>query len=230
MYFCAKQFQMNTLGKISLFKTTVEEVKEISKDVFVLSFLRTEEFIPGQMLALALKPDNQPRLYSIASGKEDEQYQILFNIQHQGYLTPRLSKVKVGDELFISKPFGSFYGSLEADWWIAAGTGMAPFLSMLKSGMAEKKTLIHGGRDKASFYFSDVFKNILKEKYIPCSSFEKTDDYFQGRITSFLKKTKELSRERNYFVCGSSEFVVDVRDILIQRGIPYQQIIAEIYF
>lgn len=221
---------MNTPGKISLFKTTVEEVNEITKDVFVITIPRSEEFIPGQMLALALKPDNQPRLYSIASGKEDKQYQILFNIQHEGYLTPRLSKVKAGDTIFVSKPFGSFIGSGDADWWIAAGTGMAPFLSMLKSGMGDKKTLIHGGRAKESFYFSDVFKEILKENYVRCSSFEKTADYFQGRITSFLKKTKGLSRERNYYVCGSSEFVVDVRDILIQRGIPYQQIIAEIYF
>lgn len=221
---------MNTLGKIPLFKTTVEEVNEITKEVFVLSIPRSEAFIPGQMLALALKPDHQPRLYSIASGKDDKHYQILFNIQHEGYLTPRLAKVKGGDTIFVSKPFGSFIGSLEADWWIAAGTGMAPFLSMLKSGMGEKKTLIHGGRAKESFYFSDVFKNTLKENYIRCSSFEKTDDFFHGRITSFLKKTNGLSLERNYYVCGSSEFVVDVRDILIQRGIPFQQIIAEIYF
>jgi ferredoxin--NADP+ reductase len=33
-----------------------------------------------------------------------------------------------------------------------------------------------------------------------------------------------------YYLCGSAEMVVDVRDILIAKGIPYEQIFAEIYF
>ena len=221
---------MNGLGKIPLYETTLSAVKEISHDVFVLSFPRNEDFRPGQMIALALKPNDQARLYSIASGINDKDYRILFNIQHQGYLTPRLSKVNVGDNLFVSKPFGSFYGTNEADWWITAGTGIAPFISMLESGMAENKTLIHGGRALNSFYYSDVFANKLKDNYIRCSSLEKEEGIYRGRITAYLRKVEDLSPNRNYFICGSSELVVDVRDILIKRGVPFQQIIAEIYF
>lgn len=221
---------MNTAARIPLFETIVNAVEEITKDVFVLSFPREAEFRPGQMIAIALKPNEQPRLYSIASGQTDKNYRVLFNIQHEGYLTPRLSKVKVGDSLFISKPFGSFYGTAEADYWIAAGTGIAPFISMLESGMAENKTLIHGGRAAESFYYADVFAEKLKKNYIRCSSLIKNEGYFMGRITAYLKQTSEISPDRNYYICGSSEFVVDVRDILIERGVPYNHLIAEIYF
>ncbi|MDA3905060.1 MAG: FAD-binding oxidoreductase [Bacteroidales bacterium] len=221
---------MNTPANIPLIETILNDVNEISKDVFVLSFLRNDEFRSGQMLAIALKPDDQPRLYSIASENKDKNYRILFNIQHQGYLTPRLSKVKVGDSLFISKPFGSFYGTEDEDFWIAAGTGIAPFISMLESGLAENKTLIHGGREENSFYYASVFAEKLKEKYIRCSSLIKDEVFYNGRITAYLKQTQDISLERNYYICGGSEFVVDVRDILIHRGVPYHQIIAEIYF
>ncbi len=221
---------MNTPARKPLFETVLNGVEEITKDVFVISFPRKDEFRPGQMIAIALKPDDQPRLYSIASGYTDKNYRVLFNILHEGYLTPRLSKVKVGESLFISKPFGSFYGTEEADYWIAAGTGIAPFISMLESGIANNKILVHGGRAAESFYYADVFAEKLKEKYIRCSSLIKDDEFYHGRITAYLKQTQDISQERNYYICGSSEFVVDVRDILIKRGIHYHQIIAEIYF
>ncbi|HAG17005.1 MAG TPA: oxidoreductase [Bacteroidales bacterium] len=221
---------MNDSSKLTLYKTIINRVEEITPDVFVLSFSRTEEFSPGQMLAVALQPKDQARLYSIASGNKENDYRILFNIQHQGYLTPRLSKVNVGDELYVSKPFGSFYGTLMADCWIAAGTGIAPFISMMESGLGEQKKLIHGGRAENSFYYAELFESKLKENYIRCSSLQTGEHYYHGRITAFLKQSNELSTKRNYYICGSSEFVVDVRDILIEKGVPYTQIIAEIYF
>ncbi len=33
-----------------------------------------------------------------------------------------------------------------------------------------------------------------------------------------------------YYLCGSAEMVVDTRDILIRKGVPFDQIISEIYF
>lgn len=221
---------MSKAGKIPLFKTTLLNIQEITSEVFVLAFARTEDFRPGQMLAIALNTDEAPRLYSIASGNKDENYRILFNIQHQGYLTPRLSKVKVGDSLFISKPFGSFYGTEDEDYWIAAGTGIAPFISMLESGMANNKTLIHGGRALESFYFADDFKAVLSDRYIKCSSLLKEPGIYQGRLTEYLRNIENLPLDINYYICGSSQLIVDVRDILIEKGVPFNNIIAEIYF
>ena len=33
-----------------------------------------------------------------------------------------------------------------------------------------------------------------------------------------------------YYLCGSAEMVVEIRDILIEKGIPFDRIISEIYF
>lgn len=221
---------MNKASKIPLFKTSLTHIQEITSEVFVLAFPRTEDFRSGQMLAIALNIDEAPRLYSIASGNTEKEYRILFNIQSDGFLTPRLSDLKIGDRLFVSKPFGSFYGTTNADCWIAAGTGIAPFISMLESGMSDNKMLIHGGRTLESFYFADQFKAVLKDNYIQCSSLITEQGIYHGRLTEYLKNTKNLVLDINYYICGSSQLVVDVRDILINRGVPYHQIIAEIYF
>ncbi len=221
---------LNKTGKILLTKTYVKNIQEIAPEIFTLSFPRTEDFRPGQMLAVALNIDEAPRLYSIASGNKEKDYRILFNIQSEGFLTPRLSDLKVGNRLFVSKPFGSFYGTNKADYWIAAGTGIAPFISMMESGLGDNKTLIHGGRALESFYFADKFKSVLNNNYIQCSSITKAEGIYSGRLTEYLNITENLALDRNYYICGSSQLIIDIRDILIRREVPYNQIIAEIYF
>ncbi|MCD6090154.1 MAG: hypothetical protein J7J72_01515 [Bacteroidales bacterium] len=221
---------MNKSGKIPLFKTNFNTIQKIAPGVFTLTFPRTEDFRPGQMLAITLNKAEDPRLYSIASGNFEKEYRILFDIQSEGFLTPRLAELKSGDTLYISRPFGSFYGGSGLDWWIAAGTGIAPFISMLEVGMAEGKTLIHGGRKLESFYFADAFKLVLKDNYIRCSSVLNEEGIYAGRLTEYLLHIENLPMDINYYICGSSQLVVDVRDLLIKRGVPYNQIIAEIYF
>ena len=39
-----------------------------------------------------------------------------------------------------------------------------------------------------------------------------------------------LPVDRKYYLCGSAEMVVGTRDILISKNVPYDAIIAEIYF
>jgi ferredoxin--NADP+ reductase len=39
-----------------------------------------------------------------------------------------------------------------------------------------------------------------------------------------------LPTDENYYLCGSSEMVVETRDILVDKGVPFGNIIAEIYF
>jgi ferredoxin--NADP+ reductase len=34
----------------------------------------------------------------------------------------------------------------------------------------------------------------------------------------------------NYYLCGKALMVVEVRDLLISRGIPFENILSEIYF
>ncbi len=230
----AENLQMHTadkhaLGEIQLFPTKITQIENLGNGAYVFYFKRFFNFTTGQVVALSLHKQDPPRLYSIASGEEEEELAILFKVKHDGFLTPRLAKKSRGDTVFISHAFGAFYGTAQSDCWIAAGTGIAPFRSMLKSGLAKNKTLIFGGRTEDSFYFHHEFKDHDGLQYIPCSSVMSKEYFYSGRLTEYLKEN-DLNTDRNYFVCGSSELVVQVRDILISKGVEYEQIIAEIYF
>lgn len=208
----------------------VKNIREIALGIFMFSYERVYAFTAGQVVAITVDLADEPKLYSIASGENEAEISILFNVIPSGKLSTKLANLSKGDKIYVSQPFGEFKGDKEYAYWIAAGTGIAPFISMYYSGLGKNKVLIHGGRTRQSFYFQDVFKKALGKNYIRCCSGEKGENIFSGRLTDFLKTEDNLPLNFKYYLCGSSEMVVETRDILIAKGIPFNQIIAEIYF
>jgi len=204
--------------------------EEIAEGVFLMSFPRDFEFKAGQVIGIGIEKDGPRRLYSICSGEQVEEVQILYNVIDEGYLTPRLSDLNEGDRIWITEPRGEFLYTTEAAVWIASGTGIAPFYSMLRSGNFENKILIHGERYLERFYFYDEFSEVLGENYLRCCSREEGEGVYPARVTDYLKNTAALPLDFKYYLCGRAEMVVEARDILIERGIPFTSIISEIYF
>jgi ferredoxin--NADP+ reductase len=101
---------------------------------------------------------------------------------------------------------------------------------MFRSNLYKDKVLIHGERYLERFYFYDEFSTAFGENYLRCSSREASDEVFNGRVTEYLKEASSLPPDFKYYLCGRAEMVVEARDILIQRGIPFDSIISEIYF
>ena len=213
-----------------LFPVKVTDNTELSPGVFLISWRQKGPFIPGQVVKLALDRLQPPRIYSVCSGTSEDKFSVLFNIKEDGYLTPRLAAAIPGDGLLVSKPYGSFHGDHTPAYWIATGTGIAPFYSMFQSGLSDQKILIHGARNLSQFYFEDELEWALGDRYIRCCSGEQSCNVFPGRVTSYLVERNQFPKDFKYYLCGKSLMVVDVRDLLISKGIPYENIFAEIYF
>lgn len=208
----------------------VSSLQEISKDVYVLRVPRKFSFRAGQVVAVKLKEDDPHRLYSIASGENEGELGILFDINPEGLLTPNLAKLSPGNRIFISNAFGFFIDDDRPAWWIATGTGIAPFIAMFRTIDISNKTLIQGGRGATSFYFQEEFENGNLGAYIRCSSVGADGPYYQGRLSQWLREQKSFDPDLRYFLCGNAEMVVEVRDYLISKGVLFENIRAEIYF
>lgn len=209
---------------------TLSFSEEVSSGIYLIGFKRSFDFEAGQVIGIALAENGARRLYSICSGEKDEDIQILYNVIEEGYLTPLLSDLEAGDTLWITEPRGEFTGDDDPAVWIATGTGIAPFYSMLKSGRAANKTLIHGNRYLEQFHFYDFFSGLLGEQYTRCCTAEEDEGVYHGRVTGFLEDNPLPDPDLKYYLCGNAEMVVDTRDILIEKGIPFDRIISEIYF
>ena len=215
---------------IELAEVTITGNQEISPGVHLISWKRTHTFQPGMVVKITLDPAVAPRIYSVCSGNDDNEISVLFNIKEDGILTPRLAGVIPGMKIWATKPYGSFLDNKKPAWWIATGTGIAPFYSMFRSGISENKTLIHGARNLNQFYFEDELEWAMGDRYVRCCSHEQSCNVFLGRVTQYLQEITDLPADVNYYLCGKALMVVEVRDLLISRGVPYKNILAEIYF
>lgn len=209
---------------------TINFSEELSAGIYLIGFRRTFDFKAGQVIGIAIRENDARRLYSICSGEKEDEIKILYKKIEEGYLTPQLSDLQTGDTIWITPAGGEFTSDREPAVWVASGTGIAPYYSMLRSGLGENKILLHGNRYLEQFHFFDEFQEILGQNYIRCCSGESGDGVFNGRVTAYLEEQHDLNPGLKYYLCGSADMVVETRDILISKGIPFGQIISEIYF
>ncbi|SFR35486.1 CDP-4-dehydro-6-deoxyglucose reductase [Halogeometricum rufum] len=93
------------------------------------------EFVPGQYVRISYQ-DEEPRVYSIASSPNRDGVELCIRRVPGGELTPDLcERVQPGDDLFVRGPYGDELMLSEPSdrdlVFVATGTGVAPFKSMI---------------------------------------------------------------------------------------------------
>jgi NAD(P)H-flavin reductase len=109
--------------------------------------------------------------------------------------------------------------------FIATGTGISPFHSFVQTYPDLDYTLVHGVRLKEEAYEHCDFDN---EKVTLCTSGDSTGDFY-GRVTDYLF-TQKLDASTNCFLCGNSEMIYEMFDMLTGKGVPVSNIYSEVYF
>lgn len=209
----------------------VEEIRQLTDETFSLVLPKARfAFKAGQHISLGIYGDYQSREYSIYSGINDDHLEVLVKEVENGYFTPKLRKLKVGDLVEIHGPFGSFgIDSKNAETgkfvFIASGTGIAPFRSMVHTYPEIDYTLIHGVRYSTEDYDRHEYPG---DRYILCSSRD-TKGTFRGRLTGYLKNCT-FAAETQFFLCGNSDMIFDSLEILKEMGFERDQIHCEVYF
>ena len=133
-------------------------------------------FVPGQWLSLkASTPDGEEitRAYSIASPpSEDARFAFCLNRVQDGFMSNYLCDMKEGDEITFQGPFGAFIlrPPLRDTVFIATGTGIAPFRSMLHWLLADALRhqdrqfwLLFGVRYEQDIYYREEFERLAQE-------------------------------------------------------------------
>jgi len=205
-------------------------------------------FDNGQFVMIGLMVNGKPlmRAYSIASANWEEHLEF-FSIKVQdGPLTSRLQHIQPGDEVMLSrKPTGTL---LISDvhpgrnlYLLATGTGLAPFLSIIKDPETyeryERVILMHGVRNAEDLAYRDYLEREMprheflgelirqKFRYYPAVSREPFQHH--GRITTLFDNGQCQSdlgiealdpKHDRAMICGSPQMLADFRKILNTRG------------
>lgn len=199
------------------------------------------------MVGLQL-PDGRPlvRAYSIASSTEDPELEFYSIKVPDGPLTSRLQHIKVGDQVLVGKkPTGTLV--LEGLrpgkrlYLVGTGTGLAPWLALVRDPAVyaafDQVVVTHTVREVGDLSYRELFEAGLAEDprvgalaaaklvYYPSVTREPfrtsgriTDLITSGRLFSDLGAAPLDPATDRLMLCGSPDFLTDMKAILASRG------------
>ncbi|TLX73951.1 oxidoreductase [Labilibacter sediminis] len=207
----------------------VLNVRAVSKTAFILRFNREgKNFEPGLHISVGL-PGDENRPYSIYNGVGKDYLEILVKEIPNGLVTPKLKRLKPGNEIKVGKPRGYFclpdnYNG-EKLCLIATGTGIAPFHSFIESYPNLNYHLYHGVKDLSEAYDLNFYNS---ESITLCTSRTEEGDVM-GRVTKAMKNIK-VDQFDYFYICGSYEMLDEVYELLEDKGVKRDKIKTEGYF
>lgn len=210
-------------------KLRVVEVVEETADARTLVLGQPCEpwdYRPGQFLTIRVpsdRPEGAARCYSLCSSPEcDDELKVTVKRTRGGYGSNWIcDNVVAGDVLEVLSPSGTFTpASLDADLLlVAAGSGITPVLSILKSALrvgTGRITLLYANRDESSVIFRDELGELAGDDRLAVVHWLES---VQGTPTAAaLRGLLRPCADREAFVCGPEAFMTLVQDCLNELG------------
>ena len=199
-------------------------------------------FVPGQFvnLGLDLAGERVKRSYSLASAPGEPGEFYLAHVPG-GVLTSPLFELQVGDKLWIDDRALGFFTLdhvPEANhlWLLATGTGLGPFLSMLRTEQVWRRfsriVLVHGVRQIAHLGYAELLSGLARDKasqftYLPAITREAPPaGGLAGRLpqlvaSGLLEQSAGLqlsALDSHVLLCGNPDMLNEVQAVLGERG------------
>jgi len=177
------------------------------------------EFQSGHYVNVHIPGLERPRAFSIANPpSENNLIELNVCLVEGGEGTHWLhEKLKVGDELRLSGPYGRFFVRESAAMpmiFLAGGSGLSSpksmIMDLLEKGETQPITLIYGARNQQELYYRDLFEEMAKEHenltFLPTLNEEPEDSGWQGLRGFVHEAAKEhfdgLFAGHKAYMCG----------------------------
>jgi ferredoxin-NADP reductase/MOSC domain-containing protein YiiM len=208
------------------------------------------DFQAGQFVVLRLQLDaGKPpalRSYSLSDLPGADHFRISVKSELNGIASSFLcNRTQEGNVLDVSAPRGSFTlrPGQNPVVLLSAGVGATPVMSMLHSLAAEKSQRdiwwIYGARSRVDHPFAEESRSLLKQLprgrgYIVYSRPTAIDQVgvdfdAPGHIDAALLERIRVSQGSDFYLCGPSSFLRDMRDGLQTWGVSAGNVHTEIF-
>ena len=194
-------------------------------------------FEAGQFVRIGIEPA-LVRAFSFVNAPEDPVLEFYGIVVPEGPLSPRLARLEKGDVLQVaSNPAGflvlSEVPDAETLWLVSTGTGIAPFLSILRTETLWKRfpnvVLVHAVRHARELVYQEMIQGMSREKslrYVPFVSREALPGALGGRIPLAIRDGRleaaaglKLDPRSHVMLCGNPDMLKDAASALTERGL-----------
>ena len=200
-------------------------------------------FEAGQFIKLGLEIGSEiiGRPYSLVNAPGEQSLEFCLSVVPDGPLSGQLAALDAGDAVLVAPRANGFLVLSEVSggsqlWLIASGTGVGPFLSILKTALPwqrfERVVLVQAARLASELMYRATVSELMNKHpdkfvFIPFVSRESTDFALPGRISHAIE-TGQLEIRANcqfsaahsqIMLCGNPQMVDEVQRLLIERGL-----------
>jgi ferredoxin--NADP+ reductase len=204
-------------------------------------------FVPGQFARIGLQPVEGEavwRAYSIVSAPDEAFLEFFLVVLPGGQFSARVAKLEPGDSMLL-EPHAQGFLTLDRFrdgvdlWLVATGTGLAPYISMLRDDAAWKQfeniVVVLSVRHSQDLAYVEELEALAQRHALPGQArltFIKTltrdpaAGALHGRVTA-LAESGELERaaglafdedRSRFMLCGNPDMVEAMRALLKARG------------
>ncbi|MGH9418052.1 MAG: FAD-binding oxidoreductase [Terriglobales bacterium] len=237
---------------------TVTARHEVSHDLWKarLRLPGPFSFKSGQYATLALEDDEgvHERPYSIVSSPAEEELEFYFELVPHGELTPLLYRLQVGDTVYLRKSAKGLFTldrkrGHQQHLMLATVTGVAPFVSMLRSWTRDpawapegtRMVLILAASRSWEFGYADELRELVArlpgvELVLSVSRPWEDAEWSgeRGRAEDLLRKYADraafASGATAAYLCGHPQMIENAKGILTRCGHTKADLHEEIYF
>ena len=186
-------------------------------------------FLPGQYVNIDVPGSGQNRSYSFSSAAGEQRLGFLIKKIPGGVMSGWLADAKPGERLDLTGPLGSFYlrEVKRPLLFLAGGTGLAPFLSMLeglaRAGSDQAIHLIYGVTRDLDLVLVDEIKAYAAR--LPNFSFttvvaeEASRHPQKGWVTQHMPADVLHGGDVDVYLCGPPPMVDAVRRYFDETGV-----------
>ncbi|MGH2407424.1 MAG: FAD-binding oxidoreductase [Candidatus Limnocylindrales bacterium] len=239
----------------SAFVSRREDLTESLAFIWVKPWGELIPFEPGQYLTIGVESGGKllQRPYSVASSprETDDGYEFYVRLVEGGVFTPLLWRLPIGHGMSLKGPKGKFMlepADQRTHVFISSGTGVAPFVSMLKTllidGAPRPAIVLHGASYADELGYRDVLEtwrdgDEISLRYVPTISRPKDPcnsgwDGRVGRVEAIVPTVfDELGLTPDNaiaYICGNPDMIATVDATLLGRGFPEEQVKKELYW
>ncbi|KAE8758227.1 cytochrome P450 [Paraburkholderia madseniana] len=188
-------------------------------------------FLAGQYVNIRVPGTDQTRSYSFSSGPSEPRLSFLVRNVRQGVMSSWLCEsAKVGDQIEIRGPLGSFYlRPIERPvLFLAGGTGLAPFLSMLDKIVADGGNPypihmifgVNSDEDLVGIDRLETYAQRLPNFTYACTvSSPDSAHPNKGYVTHHISASQLNDGDADVYLCGPPPMVDAVRNFLSAEGL-----------
>jgi len=189
------------------------------------------EFKAGQTIRFI--HESMERYYSLISTPDDPTLVICVYYVPRGKFSPVLAKAEIRTAFRITGPHGyfTFNTSERTPVFVATGTGIAPFVSMGRFGIADFN-IIHEVESAADLYYQDLFRKIASSYtaclLAPSEADLSTPDTFHGNAADYIKENLSPA-SYDFYLCGERDMTREVT-LLADEHFPGSYVFKEVFF